>query len=75
MIFYIFLITGIISIIIGIIFLIKPELLIKVSEICNKDILTDEQILGHPKILGVFILFVNIIILLVAIHYKDLIIL
>ena len=75
MIFYIFLITGIISIIIGITFLIKPELLIKVSEICNEDILSDEQILGHPKILGVFILFVNIIIILIAIYYKDLIIL
>lgn len=75
MIFCFFLITGVISIIIGIIFLMKPELLIKISEICNKDILTDEQILGHPKILGVFILFVNIIILLIAIFYKDFIIL
>ena len=69
MILYVFLIIGTLSIFIGVTFIIKPKLIIKFSEISNKVIITDEQILHYPRSLGVAILFASLFVLYVAVNY------
>ncbi len=71
MLFYLLLIliTGIVSIIIGFVFIIKPELLIRSLEIGNKVLITDEQIARYPRALGVVLLVISIFILYVAVNY------
>ena len=71
MIFYIFLIIGMLSIFIGIIFFVKPEILIKFSEIGNKIIITDEQILCYPRCLGIVLLAISIYILYISVKFQS----
>lgn len=54
---------GIISFLIGILFIIKPILLIRISTIGNKVLFTDEKIETHPRIFGSIILAVGLTIL------------
>lgn len=67
--FFAFLLTGFISIVIGLIFIINPKFLIKASEVGNKIIFSDENLIHYPRFLGVVLFIVNIIILSVSLIY------
>ena len=62
--YYVFLLTGFISIIVGLIFIVNPMMLIKASELSNKLIFSDELLVHYSRFLG-FVLFIIIIVLLV----------
>lgn len=55
--------VGIISFLVGVLFLIKPLLLIRISNVGNKVLFTDEKIETHPRIFGSIILAVSLTIL------------
>lgn len=55
--------VGIISFLVGVLFVIKPLLLIRISNIGNKVLFTDEKIETHPRIFGSIILAVSLTIL------------
>ena len=67
--FFAFLLTGFISIVIGLIFIINPKLLIKASEVGNKIIFSDEHLIHYPRFLGFVLFIISIIILSVSIMY------
>ena len=67
--FFAFLLTGFISIVIGLIFIINPKLLIKASEVGNKIIFSDEHLIHYPRFLGFVLFIISIIILSVSLIY------
>ena len=67
--FLAFLLTGFISIVIGLIFIINPKLLIKASEAGNKIIFSDEHIIHYPRFLGFVLFIISVIILSVSLIY------
>ena len=67
--FYIFFTSGVISIVFGSVFIVKPEIIIKSSKITNKVLISDEQIFKYPGILGIFLLITSLFILYIAIKY------
>lgn len=54
------LIIGVICILIGLIFLINPRLLIKFSEVGNKLIFEQKNILNYPRILGIILSILSV---------------
>ncbi len=69
MFFYLFFIFGVISIVFGIVFIVNPEIMIKSSRIFNKVLITDDQIIRYPRILGIILLTVSLFILYIALKY------
>ncbi|MCK4965748.1 hypothetical protein KAS50_01890 [bacterium] len=67
--FLAFLLTGFISIVIGLIFIINPKLLIQASEVGNKIIFSDEHLIHYPRFLGFVLLIISVIILSVFLIY------
>jgi len=61
--FNIFIATGVIIFILGCIFFIKPSILVKITEIGNRVLISEETILLHPRILGIFMLLLSLYII------------
>lgn len=68
-IYFIFLVTGVVSIIIGFIFIINPKLLIKASEVSNKVIFSEEHLIHYPRFLGFILFIVSIVLMYISIKY------
>jgi len=64
--FYIFLILGSISIIFGFIFIFKPEILIKLSEVGNRVVFSEKAVYANPRFFGIVL-----VIIATAIFYLD----
>ncbi len=57
--FYLFVITGVICIIFGLIFMVKPAALIKLNTLGNKVILFKNENLLYPRILGALVIILS----------------
>lgn len=66
MVFYIFEIIGLISIITGILFIFNPILLIKLNEIGNKVIFVDKPLLIYPRTFGGILLVVSLYLIYIS---------
>jgi len=63
MLFYVFLVGGILCILLGLLFLIKPTIIIRLNEIGNKVIFVDNALLIYPRVFGGFLLLASIYII------------
>jgi len=66
MLFYVFIILGVLSIIVGLIFMINPRLIIKLNEFGNKVIFVDDAVLLYPRVFGTIMLFVSLYLLYIG---------
>ncbi len=57
--FYLFVITGAVCIIFGLIFMIKPAALVKINTLGNRVILFKNENLLYPRILGGIVLLLS----------------
>ena len=62
-------ITGILAIVLGVIFIIKPTMLVRISEVGNKAVLHEKAFLGKPRIIGLALLVISVYIFIVLYQY------
>jgi len=57
--FYVFMILGIISIILGLIFIFKPLLLVKLSEVGNRVVFSERVVYSNPRFFGIILIVLS----------------
>ncbi|RKY84103.1 hypothetical protein DRQ09_09085 [candidate division KSB1 bacterium] len=60
-----FLLIGLVSIITGIIFLVKPAIFVKINEVGNTVIFSEKSVYSNPRFFGVILVIISIILFFV----------